>query len=104
METQIVGVLKENAFNCREIDPISNVYNFIQFKSDEAIKPVENAKTVDNEQEQTDIMPIGHEIKLEEVKEAPVSVVKEVQEDDNDTLLKKKIKGICLFISIINKT
>ena len=84
-------IIKENAFNCREIDPISNVYNFIQFKLDEkSVAGAENSKTQDNEHEASDIMPIGYEIKLEETKEiAPPAK----EEENNDTLLKKKLNG-----------
>jgi hypothetical protein len=81
-------VIKEGTFNCREIDPVSNVYKFIQFKQDDNMK-TENAKMPENEM--TDILPIGHDIKMEEVKETAAVMKEDV--DVGDELLKKKQLG-----------
>lgn len=79
-------VIKEGTFNLREIDPVSNVYRFIQFKYDEK---VESSKPPENENEATDIMPIGHDIKMEETKQ----VKEEVETDEQ-----KKIKGYLFYL------
>lgn len=83
-------VVKEGLFNLREIDPVSNVYQFIQFKLDEPRSSGnnENNKTQDvNESEATDIMPIGYDIKLEETKQV------KSEEDALNAQLKKNFKG-----------
>lgn len=58
------AVIKEGTFNCREVDPSSQVFQFIQFRQDESFKP--ETKGPEREDEASGIMPIGHDI--EEVK------------------------------------